>query len=133
MGTAFARLRFVCGHSGARWGTDLGGAGAGQHVRQGEWLDLPAEGETVDKASMRSWGKSRTISATVIRDILRGRLAADPDPHGLRLQGPRISGRLDLESLSTDVNLELSDCLLEEGVLARDARMASVRLAGMPN
>jgi hypothetical protein len=29
----------------------------------------------------------------VIRDILRGRLAADPDPHGLRLRGVRITGR----------------------------------------
>ena len=79
---------------------------------------------------MRSWGDSRTCRATVIRDILRGRLAADPDPHGLRLRGARISGRLDLENLSTDVSLELSDCLLEEGVLARDARLASVGLTG---
>ena len=37
---------------------------------------------------MRSWGKSRTILAAVIRDVLRGWLAADPDPHGLRLRGP---------------------------------------------
>ena len=66
----------------------------------------------------------------VIRDILRGRLAADPDPHGLRLRGARITGRLDLENLTTDVNLELKDCLLEEGVLARDARLAFVGLTG---
>jgi hypothetical protein len=64
----------------------------------------------------------------VIRDILRGRLVADPDPHGVRLRGARISGRLDLENLTTDVNLELRDCLLEEGVLARGARMAAVAL-----
>ena len=79
---------------------------------------------------MRSWGDSRTCRATVIRDILRGRLAADPDPHGLRLRGARISGRLDLENLTTDVNFELTDCFLEEGILARDARLASVGLAG---
>src|SRR5689334_12206571 len=79
---------------------------------------------------MRLWGKSQTISATVIRDILRGRLAADPDPHGLRLRGAKISGRLHLENLHTEVNFELTDCLLEEGVIAREARMASVSLRG---
>jgi hypothetical protein len=77
---------------------------------------------------MRSWDDSRTCRATVIRDILRGRLAADPDPHGLRLRAARISGRLDLENLATDVCLELTDCLLEEGILARDARLAFVGL-----
>src|SRR6266478_3614085 len=79
---------------------------------------------------MRSWGDSRTCRASVIRDILRGRLAADPDPHGLRLRAARIVGRLDLEILTTNVNLELKDCYLEEGVLARDAHLASVLLAG---
>ena len=72
---------------------------------------------------MRSWGESRTCRATVIRDILRGRLAADPDPHGLRLRGARITGRLDLENLATDVSLELHDCLPEGGLLARDASL----------
>ena len=101
-----------------------------EHVGRGEWLDLAADDEAVDEAAMRSWGESRTCRAAVIRDILRGRLAADPDPHGLRLRGARISGRLDLENLTTDVSLELRDCLLEEGVFARDARLASVSLAG---
>jgi hypothetical protein len=101
-----------------------------EHVGCGEWLDLAVKDEAVDEAAMRSWGKSRTISAVVIRDILRGRLAADPDPHGLRLRGARITGRLDLENLTTDVNLELRDCLLEEGVLARGARLAFVGLTG---
>ncbi len=97
-----------------------------EHVGRGELLDLAAD----DEAAMRSWGESRTISAVVIRDILRGRLAADPDPHGLRVRGAKITGRLDLENLTTDVNLELQDCLLEEGVVARDARLATVVLDG---
>jgi len=100
-----------------------------EHVCRGEWLDL-AKGQVIDEAAMRSWGEHRTCRATVIRDILRGRLAPDPDPYGLRLRGARISGRLDLENLSTKVNFELTDCLLEEGVIAREARMASVRLRG---
>ena len=77
---------------------------------------------------MRSWGEARTCRASVIRDILRGRLVADPDPHGLRLRGARIVGRLDLESLTTGLNFELQDCILEEGVLARDAHLTFVGL-----
>jgi hypothetical protein len=100
-----------------------------EHVGRGEWLDLAAD-EVVDKVTMRSWGDSRACRASVIRDILRGRLAADADPHGLRLRGVRITGRLDLENLTTDVHLELADCLLEEGVLARGACLAGFALAG---
>ena len=100
------------------------------HVCQGRLLDLVAEGEVVNEALMRSWGESRTVKATVIREILRGRLAADPDPRGLQLRGARIIGRLDLANLSTEVNFELRDCLLEEGILARDAHLAFVDLTG---
>ena len=101
-----------------------------ERVGRGECLNLAADDEAVDEASMRSWGDSRTCRASVIRDILRGRLAADRDPHGLRLRGARITGRLDLENVTTDVNLELADCILEEGVLARDACLAFVALTG---
>jgi hypothetical protein len=101
-----------------------------EHVGCGEWLDLAADGEPVDETAMRSWGESRSCRARVIRDILRGRLAADIDPHGVRLRGARIIGRLDLENLITDVWLELEDCLLEEGVVARDARLPGLWLSG---
>jgi hypothetical protein len=101
-----------------------------EHVGHGEWLDLAADDEAVDEAAMRSWGDSRTCRATVIRDILRGRLVADPDPHGLRLRGARITGQLDLAKLTTDVSLQLRDCLLEAGIIAQDARLASMSLSG---
>jgi hypothetical protein len=101
-----------------------------ERVGRGEWLDLAAEDEAVDEAAMRSRDEARIISAEVIRDILRGRLVADPDPHGLRLRGARITGRLDLANLTTDVSLQLRDCLLEEGVLAQGARLAFVALNG---
>ena len=64
-----------------------------EHVGRGEWLDLAVGDEAIDEAAMRSWSKARTCRATVIREILRGRLAAEPDPHGLRLRGARITGR----------------------------------------
>jgi hypothetical protein len=101
-----------------------------EQVGRGEWLDLAADDEAVGEDAMRSWGESRTCRSSVIRDILRGRLVADPDPHGLRLRGARIAGRLDMDNLTTDVNLELKDCLLEEGLLAQEAHLASVTLTG---
>jgi len=100
------------------------------HVIRGDRFDLIGDGVVNDKATMRSWGDFRNCHATVIRDILRGRLAPHPDPHGLRLRGVRIIGRLDLENLSTEVNFELEDCLLEEGLVARDAHLATVGLIG---
>ena len=101
-----------------------------ERVGCGKLLDLVAEGEAVDATAMRSWGKSRAVRASVLRDILRGRLVADIDPHGVRLRGARIIGRLDLENLTTDVSLKLVVCLLEEGVVARDARLAALSLEG---
>ena len=62
-----------------------------EHVCRGEWLDLipdiPKE-QVINESVMQSWGDDRTCRATVIRDILRGRLAPESDPHGLRLRGP---------------------------------------------
>ena len=99
------------------------------HVTRGELLDLAAA-EPVNQAAMRSWDSSRTVGAAVLRDILRGRLAPDPDPHGLRLRGARIAGQLDLENLTTGVGVELSDCLLGEGLVARDATLPALVLSG---
>lgn len=100
-----------------------------EHVTDGVWLDLAGDGP-VDEVSMRSWDASRTIRASVVREILRGRLAPDPDPHGVRLRGARIAGRLDLESLTTHVFIELHNCMLGEGLTARGARLAFLSVEG---
>ncbi|WP_344868588.1 hypothetical protein [Amycolatopsis ultiminotia] len=99
------------------------------HVERGAVLDL-AEDETIDRTEMRSWDTSRAVRAAVVRDILRGRLAPEPDPHGLRLRGARITGRLDLENLTSTVALELRDCLLSDGLIARDAHLPTLDLTG---
>ncbi|MHA5053285.1 hypothetical protein [Streptomyces sp. SD15] len=98
-------------------------------VTRGEFMDL-AGGEDVDEPAMRFWGEELTIPASVIRDILRGRLAPEPDPRGLRLRAVRIEGRLDLTHLTSDVPLELRDCLLTSGVRAQDARLSALSLNG---
>jgi hypothetical protein len=79
---------------------------------------------------MAHYGAERTVRASVIRDILLGRLVAEPDPHGVRIRGARLVGRLDLESLSTNVNLELHECFLPQGLTACDAHLSVLRLKG---
>jgi hypothetical protein len=100
-----------------------------EHVACGDVLDLAGD-RPVDEAAMRAWDDTRTISATVIRDILRGRHVYDPDPHGLRLRGARIDGRLDVGNITSTIGIELTDCLLDHGVNARDATLFSLVLSG---
>jgi uncharacterized protein YjbI with pentapeptide repeats len=99
------------------------------YVERGELLDL-ANKQPVDVAALGSCGPSQIVRAWVLRDILRGRLAPDPDPHGIRLRGARITGRLDLDDLTSTVPLALGDCLLEEGLTAADADLAGLILTG---
>lgn len=79
------------------------------HAARGEPLDL-------DGAA---------VPASVLRDIVLGRLGQELDPHGLRLRNARIEGRLDLEHVESVVPLELTDCTLADGLVARDARLAA--------
>jgi len=100
-------------------------------VKAGEVLDLAGAtlaDQQVDEKTMQSWGPERTIRAAVIRNILRGRLAPNPDPHGLRLRGARIEGTLDLDHLTSTVPINLTYCLLSEGMVARDATLPTVTL-----
>ncbi|MGC4749993.1 hypothetical protein ACLQ28_30670 [Micromonospora sp. DT201] len=100
-----------------------------ESVARGEVLDLAGDGP-VDEEAMRSWGDDHTISASVIRELVRGRLVSEPDPHGLRLRGARIIGQIDLENITSDLALELRDCLLPDGVNLRNARLSTVALSG---
>lgn len=99
------------------------------HVERGTPLDLLGESAgPLDEAAMRSWGDDRTIRSWVIRDILLGRLAKDPDPHGIVLRGVRIAGRLDLMHVSSKIAIRFSHCLLPEGIDARFAQLGSIGL-----
>ncbi|MEV4659740.1 hypothetical protein [Micromonospora sp. NPDC049301] len=100
-----------------------------ESVARGEVLDLAGDGP-VDEEAMRSWGDDHAISASVVRELVRGRLVNEPDPHGLRLRGARIVGQIDLENVTGDLALELRDCLLPGGVNLRNARLSAVTLSG---
>ncbi len=70
----------------------------------------------------------RTVSAGLLRDIIRGKHAADPDPQGLRLYGAIVSGRLDLARITTSIPIELHHCVLESGVNALGANLPALLL-----
>jgi len=105
-----------------------------QVVGSGDQLDLAGRkyraGDLIPADVMRRWGRSHTVRASVIRDILRGRLVGRPDPRGIRLRGARISGRLDLNYLTATIPLSLTDCLLPDGIVASSATLPALILRG---
>ncbi|KAB2344921.1 hypothetical protein [Actinomadura rudentiformis] len=98
-------------------------------VRDGEMLDLAGDGP-VDEAAMRSWDSTRTVPAVLIRDLVRGRRDIEADPHGLRLRGARITGRVDLANITSDLRVELIDCLVPDGLNLCDSRLPGLVLDG---
>ena len=103
------------------------------HLEAGTRLDcipgIPA-GERVPEETMRAWGPAQVVSSDFLRRLMRGLVVAAPDPHGIHIRGLRICGRLDLEDLDTRIGIVLLDCLLEEGLTSRDARLPVLRLSG---
>jgi hypothetical protein len=53
---------------------------------------------------------------------------AETDPRGVRLRGARVVGQLDLESVSTNRILQLRECYVPDGVIARDATVGVLRM-----
>ena len=102
-----------------------------EHLRSGELLDLAPDlalGSLVDEAVMMSWDGTHSVDADDLRCLLRGRVVTDPDPRGLRLRAARIRGRIDLDNLTTTIQLTLLDCLLDEGITAESAHLPGLSL-----
>jgi hypothetical protein len=98
-------------------------------VRDGEMLDLAGDGP-VDEAAMRSWDSTHTVQAALIRDLVRGRRDIEADPHGLRLRGARITGRVDLANITSDLRVELVDCFVPDGLNLCDSQLPGLVLDG---
>jgi hypothetical protein len=92
-------------------------------------LPATADGDRVEEATMRGWSSDHEVDATLIRDLLLGRLVDQPDPRGLMLRGARIRGPLDLDRVDTAIALTLLDCLIEDGVFARQAHLPALAMA----
>jgi hypothetical protein len=70
------------------------------------------------------------VEASVVRDLLRGKTVADPDPRGVWLRGARIRGRLDLDYVDAVCPLVLQECLLESGISLVGAHLPALTLRG---
>lgn len=99
----------------------------------GTCLDLTPKkdvGVTSKDRSLASWEKGPEVQADLIRDLLRGHYheLAGPDPHGLTIIGAKISGRLDLQNLRTEVALELKSCYVPQGINLKGSELAQITL-----
>ncbi|MGH3789086.1 MAG: hypothetical protein ACRDRG_21600 [Pseudonocardiaceae bacterium] len=71
-----------------------------------------------------------TIRAELLRELVLGHSGKRLDPLGLRIQGARITGTLDLTHVPAAVGLELRNCFFEHAVLLVSARLPWLTLAG---
>lgn len=71
-----------------------------------------------------------SIRASVIRDILRGKLAGDADPRGIRIREAVITGDLDLTDLHTSIPLALASCTLRMPIRLDRSHLSSLDLTG---
>ena len=71
-----------------------------------------------------------TIRAELLRELVLGRGGERLDPLGVRVQGARITGTLDLTHVPAAVGIELRGCFFEHAVLLVSARLPWLTLAG---
>ncbi|MEU4396839.1 hypothetical protein [Kribbella sp. NPDC023855] len=100
-----------------------------RYAEDGVMLDLTDGQDDTSEAEMIAWGADRGVRASVIRDILRGKVSLDSDPHGIRLRGARIIGHLDLAHITAAIPLELRNCYLASGADLSHAVLKSVNLS----
>ena len=86
-------------------------------------LDSPEQGT--------EWGPERSVRAEVIADLLLGNGEAASVPvKGVRLQGARITGELNLEASTLRCPLALLHCSFASAINLNEATAVSVRLSG---
>src|SRR5260221_394155 len=98
----------------------------------GTLVDLRVGNPELDSPERWSeWGMERTIRAEVIADLLIGDGdAASLALRGVRLQGLRITGDLNLEATTLRCPLALLDCSFASAIILDEATALSVRLSG---
>src|SRR5207247_7019418 len=101
------------------------GAGAGEcvDVRVGDpKRDSPEK--------WAEWGPERTVRAEVIGGLLLGDGEAAATVKGVRLQGARVMGELNLEATTLRCPLALLDCSFASAINLEEATAVSIRLSG---
>src|SRR5829696_3073638 len=93
---------------------------------------MVANGQVCDP---RKW-TDREVRASLIRDLLLERWPRGvdspkrPDPHGFRLVGATVLGRLDLDGVQTRTPLSIQMSVMNEGVTARWAELEGLDFTG---
>jgi len=103
-----------------------------QSATTGALVDLRVGNPELDSPEKwTEWESGRTIQAEVIVDLLIGDdEAASTAVRGVRLQGARITGELNLEATTLRCPLALLDCSFASGINLSEATAVSVRLSG---
>jgi hypothetical protein len=78
-----------------------------------------------------TWDTSNTIRAKVIRWLcVNGKAIRHVDPRGIRINGVRINGQLDLEAVTIPFPLFLTDCVMHDGVVLESAKTRELVFTG---
>jgi hypothetical protein len=103
-----------------------------QAAETGRLVDVRAGNPELDSPERwAEWGKERTIRAEVLVDLLIGSgEATSMTVRGVRLQGARIIGDLNLEATILHCPLALLDCSFASDINLNEVTALSVRLSG---
>ena len=103
-----------------------------QSAATGAVVDLRVGNPELDSPEKwAKWGTERTVRAEVVADLLLGDGEAAPVAvRGVRLQGARITGDLNLEAVTLRCPLALLDCSFASALNLEEATAVSVRLSG---
>jgi len=98
----------------------------------GTLVDLRVGNPELDSPERwREWGTERTARGEVIADLLIGDgEAASTSARGVRLQGARITGDLNLEASTLRCSLALLDCSFANALNLNEVTAMSVYLSG---
>ncbi|WP_218025323.1 hypothetical protein, partial [Nocardia jejuensis] len=100
---------------------------------QGETLDLAKDhaANSADRnpAGGDKWGPERQIPAAALRAVLTNRNLA-VDPHGLRINGARIVGPVDLENIKFEHALYLTKCRFDCHIGLCGSTLKELNLSG---
>ncbi|MEV4143871.1 hypothetical protein AB0J40_09405 [Amycolatopsis sp. NPDC049691] len=89
-----------------------------------------AERELIDTARRGlAYVTDAPIRAAVLRELLLG-LRGPVDPRGVRVEGARIAGTLNLDHVEAPVGLQLVDCVVVNTISARAAKLPWLDLSG---
>ncbi len=94
-------------------------------ARRGQ-VAMPATTRTVEELAVTD-DPELQVRADLLRELLRG-LHGDLDPLGIRIEGVRVVGELDLDQVTAVTGLNLYQCALPEGIVCRSARLSGLSL-----